>query len=292
MITASPTGSLVPHLHAVAIRTGFSCNFIVGTALVGAYAGRKDRIAVRRAFDDIPIKNLVSWTSLIVGYMQLGRLKEAEGAFGEMLAKNVVSWTVMINGFIDRARAARRCSKLVRRNAPAQRYPPQPVHVLCRACYLCRLLLPPVRQICPWANPEMQGAMGCDLVQLPRRDVWQMWRRGFCHPILRVISSPQLQEFERMIREGVRPDHITFVGALMACVHGGLVKEGWIYLGVQVKSTRQRSLSEVCRSGQARLCGGHCLVHTDCTRAWSTAWLRPSRCTSWRSTTQPSTRCC
>ncbi|CAL9185793.1 unnamed protein product [Musa hybrid cultivar] len=45
-------------------------------------------------------------------------------------------------------------------------------------------MLPPVRQICPWANPEMQGAMGCDLVQLPRRDVWQMWRRGFCHAIL------------------------------------------------------------------------------------------------------------
>ncbi|CAL9185795.1 unnamed protein product [Musa hybrid cultivar] len=135
--------------------TGFSCNSIVGTALVGAYAGRKDPIAMRRrAFDDIPIKNSVSWTSLIVGYMQLGRLKEAECAFGKMPAKNVVSWTAMINGFIDNghldearrcfaqmsfrnvvtwtsmikgwvpgaraARAARRCSKLVRRDAPAQ----------------------------------------------------------------------------------------------------------------------------------------------------------------------------
>ncbi|CAL9095129.1 unnamed protein product [Musa acuminata var. zebrina] len=217
--------------------TGFSCNSIVGTALIGAYAGRKDPIAMRRrAFDDIPIKNSVSWTSLIVGYMQLGRLKEAECAFGKMPAKNVVSWTAMINGFIDNghldearrcfaqmsfrnvvtstsmikgwvpgARAARRCSKLVRRDAPAQWYPPQPVHRLCRACCLCRLLLPPARQICPWANPEMQGAMGCDLVQLPSRDVCQMWRRGFCHPILRVIPSPQLEEFERMIRECVRP---------------------------------------------------------------------------------------
>ncbi|CAL9120594.1 unnamed protein product [Musa textilis] len=279
MITASPTGSLVPHLHAVAIRTGFSCNFIVGTALVGAYAGRKDRIAVRRAFDDIPIKNLVSWTSLIVGYMQLGRLKEAEGAFGEMLAKNVVSWTVMINGFIDNGHLdeARRCftqmsvRNVVTWTSMIKGYQGHGRHVdalnlfvemhrlsgilpnlftysavLATCAGYCSLLFGKsvhgqiLRCRVPWdvilcsSLVEMYGKCG-DVGSATRsfessqvRNV-VLWNSIVGCYARNGLPKKALQEFERMIREGVRPDHITFVGALMACVHGGLVKEGERY---------------------------------------------------------------
>lgn len=41
-----------------------------------------------------------------------------------------------------------------------------------------------------------------------------------------------LDSFSEMIRAGVVPNHVTFVGVLTACVHGGLVQEGRHYFGM------------------------------------------------------------
>ncbi|KAL0371566.1 UNVERIFIED_CONTAM: Pentatricopeptide repeat-containing protein [Sesamum angustifolium] len=40
------------------------------------------------------------------------------------------------------------------------------------------------------------------------------------------LASRALEEFERMVKSGVVPDEISFINALSACGHGGMVKEG------------------------------------------------------------------
>ncbi|KAG6498072.1 hypothetical protein ZIOFF_045981 [Zingiber officinale] len=64
----------------------------------------------RAFFDSIPHPNVVSWTTMVRGYIQHGRVAEAEELFLCMPERSVVSWTVMLGGLIqdDRIDDARR----------------------------------------------------------------------------------------------------------------------------------------------------------------------------------------
>nr|UPT49898.1 pentatricopeptide repeat protein AaPPR1287 [Agave angustifolia] len=55
---------------------------------------------------------------------------------------------------------------------------------------------------------------------------------GFAHNGLGMQS---LDVFERMIKAGARPTHITFLGVLAACSHAGLVSEGRRFLNSMEK---------------------------------------------------------
>ncbi|KAL5717079.1 hypothetical protein ACHQM5_010152 [Ranunculus cassubicifolius] len=47
----------------------------------------------------MPDRNVVSWTSLVNGYINNNRVHEARLRFDKMPEKNTVSWTVMISGY-------------------------------------------------------------------------------------------------------------------------------------------------------------------------------------------------
>ncbi|KAB1222236.1 hypothetical protein CJ030_MR2G023474 [Morella rubra] len=54
----------------------------------------------RRLFDRVDSeKNVITWTALVSGYIRLNRIKEAEWLFYKMPVKNVVSWNTMIDGY-------------------------------------------------------------------------------------------------------------------------------------------------------------------------------------------------
>ncbi|GAV58395.1 PPR domain-containing protein/PPR_1 domain-containing protein/PPR_2 domain-containing protein/PPR_3 domain-containing protein [Cephalotus follicularis] len=46
------------------------------------------------------IKNVVTWTAMVSGYVRSNRIKEAERVFNEMPVKNVVSWNTMIDAYV------------------------------------------------------------------------------------------------------------------------------------------------------------------------------------------------
>ncbi|KAG0465150.1 hypothetical protein HPP92_019314 [Vanilla planifolia] len=53
----------------------------------------------RRAFDDICLPNVVSYTALVSGYIKNNQLDEAFRLFEEMPERTVVTWNAMISGF-------------------------------------------------------------------------------------------------------------------------------------------------------------------------------------------------
>ncbi|XP_061369545.1 putative pentatricopeptide repeat-containing protein At3g11460, mitochondrial [Gastrolobium bilobum] len=86
-ISALLLGSSV---HTYLVKRGYGVNTAVGTALISMYANCGSYFCARRAFDEMPEKNLASWTVMITGFGIHGRGREAISIFYEMLGKNIM----------------------------------------------------------------------------------------------------------------------------------------------------------------------------------------------------------
>ncbi|WOL10381.1 pentatricopeptide repeat-containing protein [Canna indica] len=76
-------------LHAHLIRKGLENKVIVGTALKDMYAKCGSLECARQLFDEMPVRNLVSWSSMISGYGLHGKGKEAIACFNEMKTNGI-----------------------------------------------------------------------------------------------------------------------------------------------------------------------------------------------------------
>ena len=65
-----------------------------------------ERTSAWLLFDNMPVKILVTWNAMIVGYSQNGHGEEAVRLFHQMessgLIPNVASWNSMISGYAQR----------------------------------------------------------------------------------------------------------------------------------------------------------------------------------------------
>ncbi|KAG1335560.1 pentatricopeptide repeat-containing protein, mitochondrial [Cocos nucifera] len=93
-------------LHALVFKSGFGSDTFVGNALITAYARCQCIQDAGRVFDEMMVRDLVSWNSLLCGLTQEGNCGlEAIQVFLEMMKeRDVISWTTMIsmdadNGF-------------------------------------------------------------------------------------------------------------------------------------------------------------------------------------------------
>ncbi|WOL15491.1 pentatricopeptide repeat-containing protein [Canna indica] len=78
------SNSFACQVHDLVIKTGFCLDVFVGTALINFYAkiGRMDEAML--IFDELPVRNSVTWTAVITGYSQIGRSWISLELFNEM----------------------------------------------------------------------------------------------------------------------------------------------------------------------------------------------------------------
>ncbi|XP_057865239.2 pentatricopeptide repeat-containing protein At1g09410, mitochondrial [Cryptomeria japonica] len=96
-------------IHGSIFVKGFCCDIVVGSALVDMYVKCRRVQDARKVFEEMPERNVVSWTAMIVGCLQDGYLDEAEELFRKMPGRDLTSWNAMIagyaqNGLIGKAR--------------------------------------------------------------------------------------------------------------------------------------------------------------------------------------------
>lgn len=73
-------------VHSYLVKKGFGANVIVGSALIHMYSKCGSLFCSRCCFDDMPRKNLVSWSAMISGYGAHGRGEEAISCYRELIA--------------------------------------------------------------------------------------------------------------------------------------------------------------------------------------------------------------
>lgn len=86
-------------LHAYILKSGFQPNISFFNSLIHCYASNGSLFDAQRLFDEVPQRDVVSWTTLVGGYARLGKMCDARKLFDEMPEKNGVSWNVMIQGY-------------------------------------------------------------------------------------------------------------------------------------------------------------------------------------------------
>ena len=178
------------------------------------HCGRLDD--ARKLFSEIPKKDEICWTSMIVGYAQNGREEDALILFGDMLRVNVRPDSYTVSSVVSL------CAKL------ASLYHGQVVHG--------KVILMGVddNMLVSSALVDMYCKCGVTLdawiifETMPIRNVitWNAMIRGYAQN----GQAPEaLALYERMLLENIEPDNISFVGVLSACINADMVKEGQKY---------------------------------------------------------------
>ncbi|KAL7171971.1 hypothetical protein ACSBR2_031627 [Camellia fascicularis] len=198
----------------------------------------------RRAFEMMPEKNIISWTTLVNGYIRNKELDEARSIFNGNCERNVVLWTVMVSGYVQNGKfvhALELFLLMLRSGTQPNQFTFSSALDACSGC--SSLLMGkqvhsnmlksgiPFDVVLSTALVDMYAKCGdieaafCFFESVPKKDLatWNSVIGGYAR---HGLATRALEEFERIINGGVKPDQITFVNVLSACVHGGLVEEG------------------------------------------------------------------
>ena len=241
-------------IHARVMKTNkFRDDLVLGNALVDMYAKCSRVNEARRVFDRMPIRNVVSETSMVSGYARAASVKAARFMFSKMTQRNVVSWNALIAGYTQNGEneEALRLFRLLKRESI------WPTHYtfgnLLSACAnLADLLLG--RQahthVLKQGFEFQSGAesdifvgnslidmyMKCGSIEDGSRVFEKMKERDCVSWNVIIVGYAQngygaeaLQIFRKMLVCGEKPDHVTMIGVLCACSHTGLVEEGRHY---------------------------------------------------------------
>ncbi|XP_074319593.1 pentatricopeptide repeat-containing protein At4g25270, chloroplastic [Silene latifolia] len=199
--------SVGEEIHRHVVRCGFYDDGFVLNSLVDMYAKCGDIVKAKKVFDKIRSKDLVSWNSMIMGYIHHGLIGKATSIFREMVEAGFQPDEVTISTIIPRISSLR------------------------IGCQLHGWVL---RQGLEWSLPITNSLIvfysSNGLLRqsrwlfsyMPEKDIIS-WNS--------IISAHRndtrvLTYFEQMESNGSTPDTITFVTLLSACAHLGLVKEG------------------------------------------------------------------
>ncbi|KAJ0239548.1 Pentatricopeptide repeat-containing protein [Hirschfeldia incana] len=97
-------------VHAQAVKNGLCGCVYVQTGLVGLYSKLGCVELAKKAFDEVLDKNIVSWNSLLHGYLESGELEEARRVFDEVPEKDVISWNLIISNYAKGGDMSNACS--------------------------------------------------------------------------------------------------------------------------------------------------------------------------------------
>ncbi|XP_070031175.1 pentatricopeptide repeat-containing protein At4g33990-like isoform X1 [Nicotiana tomentosiformis] len=190
---------------------------IVCNAVVDMYAKLGFIHCSRKVFDEMPVKDVVSWNSMISGYAQNGLASEAIEIYNMMkkcddVAPNQGTWVSILPAYahLGALREGMRTHG----------------HVFRVALNLDVFVGTSLIDLYGKCG-RLDDAMSL-FYEVPRMSTVPWNAIISCHGI-HGNGRVSLKLFNDMLGEGVKPDHVTFLSLLSACSHSGLVDEGKRY---------------------------------------------------------------
>ncbi|KAJ0267245.1 putative pentatricopeptide repeat-containing protein [Hirschfeldia incana] len=212
-------------IHCLSMKSGYESDVFVGTSLVDMYGKCGEVVCARKVFDEMPQRNVVTWSAMIYGYSQMGENEEALLMFKEALFDNLEVNDHSFSSVIS----------------------------VCANSTLLELGRQ-VQGLCIKSSFDSSSFVGSSLVSLYSKcgvleGAYQAFHEtpvknlGIWNAMLKACAQhSHVQEvvelFKKMKRSGMKPNFITFLNVLNACSHAGLVDEGKHYFDLMKEEYR------------------------------------------------------
>ena len=169
-----------------------------------------------KTFSEIKEKDKICWTTMMVGYAQNGREEDALMLFGEMLLANVRPDSFTISSVVSSS------AKL------ASLYNGQVVHGKAIHMGVDDDLLVSSALVDLYCKCGVTSDAWMVFETMPTWNVvsWNAMIGGYAQ---NGQDLEALALFEKMLNENLKPDNVTFIGVLSACMHANLIEQGQGY---------------------------------------------------------------
>ncbi|XP_010542246.1 PREDICTED: putative pentatricopeptide repeat-containing protein At3g15930 isoform X2 [Tarenaya hassleriana] len=213
-------------------------------ALINAYAACNEMDVAEGIFKSMKIRDVISWTSIVKGFVETGNLELARTYFDQMPERDNVSWTAIIDGYL-RAGFFKESLELFRQMQSSGIKPDEytMVSVITACSHLGAL------EIGEWAktyidrykikndvvvgNALIDMYFKCGCVSKAQKIFNDMIRKDKFTWTAMVVGlannghgEEALKFFSQMVVKSIQPDEITYLGVLSACSHTGMVDQG------------------------------------------------------------------
>ncbi|CAN6470534.1 unnamed protein product [Victoria cruziana] len=201
-------------VHGLSFKLGLVSDVFVQNALVHFYGSCGGVESARQVFDEMPHRDVVSWSSVISCFANNGLADEALELFQRMQMQGVMPDEVTMLSVV----AA--CASLGTLELGKW------VHcMLVRKGYEINVSMGTALMNMYSRCGFVEGAVQV-FDEMPLRNVLT-WTALIMGLAVHGHSFQALESFSRMKEAGVEPDDVSYVGVLSACSHGGLVQRGW-----------------------------------------------------------------
>lgn len=237
------------HAQVIALG-GFGSDLYVNNTLLDMYIKCGVLEDARRVFDDMPLRDVISWTAMVVGYVKSGNMTEAEELFELSPDKDVVAWTSVVIGHAQNGRPRNALRQFERMLAARIQMDEVTMVGVISACSQLGALsygqwiYDVARQIqfdksvvVASAMVDMFGKCGSlDLAwevfdAMVERNVfsYSSMIMGFA---MHGHAQSAIGLFLQMMETETLPNDVTFIGVLTACSHAGYVDQGRQYFAL------------------------------------------------------------
>ncbi|WVZ67915.1 LOW QUALITY PROTEIN: hypothetical protein U9M48_016929 [Paspalum notatum var. saurae] len=210
LLLAAPAAAA---LHALLLRAGLASHLHVANALLDAYAKLSLGRAARAVFDEMPRRDVVTWTSLLAGLARAGAHAAAARAYRGMVGAGVAPDEFAV------AAALSACAGATALEAGRS------VHAAALRLGLAAFLSVGNSLVSMYAKTgALRDARAVfDAMRARCAITWTALIVGYAQ---NGRGARSLEVYADMVRAGCRPDYVTFVGLLFACSHAGFVDAG------------------------------------------------------------------
>ncbi|KAF8377115.1 hypothetical protein HHK36_030488 [Tetracentron sinense] len=211
-------------IHSQLLRFGFQADVLLITTLLDVYAKAGDLDCAEQLFDEMGLRDVATWNALIAGLAQGSRPRDALALFSRMRLEGFKPNEVTVLGALSA------CSQLgaLREGEIVHAYVRE--EGLDKNVQVCNVVIDMYAK-CGFVDKAYNvfDTMCCTRSLVS-------WNTMIMALAMHGRGAQALELFGQMGRTGVHPDAITYLAALSACNHGGLVSHGVELFNSMVRS--------------------------------------------------------
>ncbi|MFS7894570.1 putative tetratricopeptide-like helical domain superfamily, DYW domain-containing protein [Helianthus anomalus] len=202
--------------------SGVKPDVVTNSNVLGAFFQMRRIHEAQKLFAKIEKKDTISWTTMIVGHVQNGKEEDALMLFNDMLTANVKPDKFTISSVVSS------CARLASLFY-GQTIHGKSVHMGVDNDTLVSSALVDMYSKC---GEPTEARKIFNTIHSKSTVSWNSMILGYAQ---NGKDLEALTLYEEMLNNGIKPDSITFVGVLSACIHEGLTERGEQYFRSMTK---------------------------------------------------------